>query len=359
MLHKLLAEMDGSRFQNLVVSLSDCGTIGPRIEELGVPVCALNIGRMPVSLSSAFGFPKILRQFRPNLIQGWMYHGNVAALLGAVFVPGRPPAIWNVRQSMSSLDDEKPMTARVIRLGAYFSRRADAIIYNSSVSARQHEAIGFSPEHRQTIPNGFDCDEFRPDPVARAVFRQALGIAPNTLVIGLAARFHPMKDHALFFAAVAKSISFGLPIHFILAGKDVDDGNPAIAAMVDRLGLRERVTLLGEVERMSDFFNALDIATLCSSRGEGFPNVVGEAMACGIPCVVSDVGDSADIVGDTGVVIPPSNVGALVSGWDTLLSEGDERMRERGSMARARVVAHYSLRNVVCEYESLYSRVGK
>jgi glycosyltransferase involved in cell wall biosynthesis len=358
MLHKLLAGMDGSRFQNLVISLSDCGTIGPRIEALGVPVCSLNLDHTLGSLFPALRFPKILRQFRPSLIQGWMYHGNLAALLGSVLVPGRPPAIWNVRQSMSSLDDEKPMTARVIRLGAHFSGRADAIIYNSTVSARQHEAIGFSPEHRQILPNGFDCDEFSPDPAARAAFRQALGIAPNALVVGLAARFHPMKDHALFLAAAAKSMSFGFPLHFILAGKDVDDGNPAIAAMLDRHGLRGRVTLLGEVERMSNFFNALDLETLCSSRGEGFPNVVGEAMACGIPCVVSDIGDSADIVGDTGVVIPPSSVDALVAGWHTLLAEGNERIHERGSMARARVMARYSLRQIVAEYESLYLRAS-
>jgi glycosyltransferase involved in cell wall biosynthesis len=207
------------------------------------------------------------------------------------------------------------------------------------------------------LPNGFDLDAFQPDPAARGSVRQELGISEETPLIGLVARFHPQKDHHNFMQAAAQ-LHARLPnVHFLLCGAGVTPENPALAQWVEEAGLRANVHLLGVRQDVPRLSAALDIAT-SSSSGEGFPNVVGEAMACGVPCVVTDVGDAALIVGETGRVVPPHDAQALADAWHDLLNAGEDYRYELGMAARRRVQECFSMTTISRRYEQLYEEIA-
>lgn len=353
MLFKLCSQLDRYRFTPSVISLSDMGMIGPSIEALGVPVYTLNMRPGRFSLAGLLRLRELVSTLRPDLIQGWMYHGNLAASL----MTGNRPVVWGIRQSLYSLDKERVFTRWVIRLGAVVSRYAHAIVYNSRTSACQHEAFGFDASRSDTIPNGFDTEVFHPDEHARVGIRQELGLSDNVFLIGLIGRYHPMKDHRNFLNA-ASLLSKEFPnVHFLLAGREVDAGNSVLDAMIVEFGLSDRVFLLGERKDVPQLNAALDVASSASAWGEGFANVIGEAMSCCVPCVVTDVGDSASIVGDTGKVVPPRDPLSLATAWKSLIVLGHDERQALGALARQRVIEKFSLRSVVKQYENLYERL--
>lgn len=353
MLYKLVSGLDRDRFDSAVVSLRGRGTMGARIEAAGVPVHAIGF-MTPASAPAALArLHRVVRRVKPDAIQGWMPHGNLfAALAGAAFP--RTPVLWNVRCSIDDLAKEKAGTRAAIRAGTVLSGRARRIVYNSRVAAEQHEALGYPAAKRCLLPNGFDCDRFRPSPEARAAVRAELGLAESDVVIGQVGRLHPMKGHGTFLRAAGALAARHPSVRFVLAGRGVVPQDAELAALVRDNGLQGRVQLLGEREDTFRLYPALDVATLASSWGEGFPNVVGEAMACGVPCVVTDVGDSAWVVGGHGVVVPPDQPAALAAGWATLVEAGAEGRARLGERARERVVEHFSLERVVAQYEELY-----
>jgi glycosyltransferase involved in cell wall biosynthesis len=255
------------------------------------------------------------------------------------------------------LEQEKKLTFGVIRVGAWLSRYVTSIVYNAEVSARQHETLGYASSRTCVIPNGFDCARFVPSDEARLALRRELGLSDDAKLIGLIARYHPIKDHATFLRAAAFACAEH-DAHFVLAGRDVDEGNRELMEAVGRLRLEGRVHLLGARGDMPALTAALDVAT-SSSIGEGFPNVIGEAMACAVPCVVTDVGDSAHIVGPFGRVVKSGDAAALARAWGDLLDMPDDERLALGRGARERVLEHYSLDAIVRQYEALYTRVTK
>jgi len=350
MLLKLLSANRAS--QSIVVSLTDKGTIGPHIAQLGIPVHALGLRRSMPNPFRIMAIRKLLRDFQPQIIQGWMYHGNLMASVAA-YRSGKP-VLWNIRQSVYDLTQERRLTAWMIRVGASFSRRPAAIIYNSQTSARQHEAIGYDDTKRVLIPNGFDCEVFRPDEDARQAVRQELGIGNSAVLVGLIARYHPMKDHASFLHAAGLVAKAHPSVFFLLAGNGVTVEQPALLKIISEHQLPGRVFLLGERSDMPRLTAALDI--LCSSSwAEAFSNTIGEAMACAVPCVVTDVGESASIVADTGLVVPPRTPQALAEAISQLIEAGSGRMRQLGEAARGRIEREFSLPVIAQCYERLYS----
>jgi glycosyltransferase involved in cell wall biosynthesis len=360
MLYKLLSATDRRRFEPAVISLIDRGALGERIEALGIPVFPLNmrLGRpSPLALARLV---RLLRRWRPKLLQGWMYHGNIAASLAGPLLPGRPPVLWNIRQTLYELEREKTLTRGMIRLSARLSGSARFIVYNSRVSAGQHEARGFRDERRVILPNGFDGEAFAPSAEVRRRWREDLGFSERDLLIGLAARYHPMKDHDNFLRAAARLAGRFDEARFVLAGRGVDGENGELAARIRELGLSGRVRLLGDRADMAPFFQSLDIAALASAWGEGFPNVLGEAMASGVPCVATDVGDAADIVGETGLVVPPRDPESLASALAELAGLGPEARNRLGARARERILERYALPAIVARYEALHAEaVGR
>ena len=355
MLLKLCSRIDRERFAPSVLSLSDKGVIGPKLEALRIPVFALGIDPRRPSPARLLRLRAVVRQQQPDVLQGWMYHGNLAASLARF---GKP-MLWGVRQSLYDLRNERPLTRWVIRLNAFRSRSAQAIVYNSRVSAGQHRAVGFDASAERVIPNGFDIDHFRPDQDARRQVRAELGLDAEALLIGLIARYHPMKDHLNFLRAAARLNAPGHSVRFVLAGRGMDGANRVLADAARELQLQERIFLLGERDDVARLTAALDIATSASAWGEGFANAIGEAMSCAAPCVVTDVGDSAWIVGDTGKVVPARDPVALADAWRSLIEAGGAQRRTLGQKARERVIENFSLGAIVKQYEDLYVDVTR
>ncbi len=227
----------------------------------------------------------------------------------------------------------------------------------SEASFQTHARLGYATQKMVVIPNGFDLAIFKPDSSARGSVRQELGIPEETLLIGMVARFNQQKDHQNFIRAAARLLERLPDCRFLLCGSSINWENKKLASWIETAGVSEWFHLLGEREDIPRLMAALDVATI-SSHTEAFPNVIGEAMACGIPCVVADVGDLAAIVGDTGVVLPPNDHESLAEGWSHLLLNLDREQRQQlGATARKRIKADYDLTEIVEEYEGLYERL--
>ena len=353
MLLKLVPGLRALSFDPCVVSLRDVGPIGQQLRSQDVPVLAVDLPsvRSPIAMTMVV---RRLRAWRPQVVQGWMYHGNVAAWASLPWLACRPPLVFGVRQSLFSLEHERPNTRLAIRWGARVSHRADAIVYNSSTARRQHEEIGYAAKRAIVLPNGFDTEEFVPDENARIAVRRELGFDDNAPLVGLIARWHPMKDHATFLRAAAHVAAEVPSVRFLMAGTDVTANNPGLRALVDETGTGARVALLGPREDIPRLNAALDVACLSSAYGDAFPNVLGEAMSCAVPCVSTDVGDTADILGDTGVIVARGNDGEFAAAVLRLLREGPDARSNRGVAARTRVIERYSLKSVTTRYADLF-----
>ena len=357
MLTKLLQATRDSSDECIVVSMMDLGSMGEAIMNMGIPVETLGMRRGVPTPGAFWRLRQIARHYQPDLVQGWMYHGNLAASAAAMFARGRPKVVWNVRHSLYDIRDERPLTRQVIRANARLSPRSAAIVYNSRVSAVQHEAFGFHAARTRILPNGFDLARFRPDPAAREAVRAEIGVSADAPLIGLIGRHHPMKDHAGFLRAAALLAESYPQAVFLAAGTGVEWSNPELSALAASLQLSEqRLHLLGERRDVPRLMAALDLLAL-SSWSEGFPNVVGEAMACAVPCVVTDVGDAAWVVGDTGRVVAARDPQALASACGELIELDRVDRGALGHAARARVEREFGLDQIASQYQLLYREV--
>ncbi len=353
MLVKLLKKLDRRKFRSSVLSLMERGALADTLEAEGIPVEFLGLRPPLPSPLALFRLGDIVRRQKPDLLQGWMYHGNLAATIGGWFTGNSTPVAWNVHHALYSLSMEKFTTAMVIRLSIPMSRTASGILYCAQVSKENHQRIGYRAPIHQVIPNGFDCKQFRRDPVARKRAREALSLKEDQTVIGLIGRYHPMKDHAGFLKAAALLVQQQPAARFILAGTGVEGGNESLAGLLREGNLAERCHLLGERDDVPDLLSACDVG--CSSSwSEAFPNAIGEAMSCELPCVVTDVGDSAWMVGDTGTAVPPRDPQALAAALEQWIVSGREKREKAGKRARKRVQQHFSLNSVVARYEKFF-----
>ena len=352
MLHKLLAHMDRSRFRNLVVSMTENGPLSSKIKELGIPVFTLGMKFGVPNPLGLFRLLRLLRKQRPVILQTWLYHADFLGLLAGK-VARLPRIIWNVRCSDMDMRHYSRYSALVIRTLAALSPIPDAVVINSEAGCQFHKRLGYRPRRWVLIHNGFDLDLFRPDSDARTSFRQELCLSEDSILIGLIARFDPMKDHTTFFKATELLLKNESRVHFVLVGGEISWENLQLLAGINVGESGKHFHLLGERRDIPRITAALDIAT-SSSSSEGFPNTIGEAMACEIPCVVTDVGDSAFLVSDTGKVVPPLNPEALAQGWQQMIELGEMGRRRLGGAARQRVKEHFNLSAIVERYEKFY-----
>jgi glycosyltransferase involved in cell wall biosynthesis len=355
MLYRLLKSMDKARFQNQVVSLIRPGPVGDRIQALGIPVFSLNMRPGRLSLNALFGLVKLLRRESPDLVQTWLYHadllGGLAAKISAV------PVIWNIRASNMDMSFYRRLSSVVLRSCVLLSGWPQAVVVNSKAGQEFHTRLGYHPRRWVHIPNGIDTGQFQPNPAARIALRNELGIAPDSFLIGLIARFDPMKDQGNFLQAASLLSNRVSDVHFVLVGNGVEPSNIIFRDYLERDELRGRLHLLGQRYDISSLTAALDIASSSSSFGEGFSNTIAEAMSCGIPCVVTDVGDSAYLVGSTGEVVPPMDPQALANGWQRLIALGAEGRHSLGAAARQRIQDNFQQDEITRQYERLYDSV--
>lgn len=357
-LYRLLSNLDLDRFECSVISLMDRGPVGKSIEDLGIPLYFLDMDRRLPGWKDLNKFIRLIRKLPPpDLIQGWEYHGNLASSLAGWVLPNKPAVLWNIRHTPYNLRDEKWSTAVIIRLGAFLSHYVTTLVYNAEVARFAHEKLGYIQAKGEVIPNGFDLTYFAPSTASRLSMRTELGISPNAFVIGLIARFHPMKDHTSFLQAAGWLKNKYPNVQFILAGDGVDEENMALTGLIQEYGLSSNIRLLGECRDMPVVLASLDCLTLCSAWGEGFPNILGEAMSCGIPCVVTNVGDSGIMVGETGLIVAPKDSQALADAWEHFFCLSLQERQELGIRARQRIEENYTIEGMAKSYENLYEEV--
>lgn len=354
MLLRLLSRLDRQRFLPSVISLIQLGPVSEKIERLGIPVRSLGMQPGRPNLSSIGRLVRWLRQDRPHVMQTWMYHAD---LLGGVAarLAGQISIVWGIRHSDPRTQGYGLLTVPTVKLCARLSRWIPKRIVCCSEASRQaHVAFGYTADKMLVIPNGVDLAALKPDPEARRVTRQALEIPIEAPVIGLVGRFHPQKDHQNFVHAAKLVFSKRPAVHFVLCGEGVTWDNRELTAWIDDAGIRANCRLLGRREDIPQLMASFDLATSSSCFGESFANVVSEAMSCGVPCVVTDVGDSAHIVGPTGIVVPPRDAAALARGWERMLDLGRERLLQTGLQARQRIQEHFDLPNIVDRYQAMF-----
>lgn len=339
--------------RNIVVGLGKEDTIATAIQRAGVPVATLGINPRSPMPNALVRLGGLIRGFRPEVIQGWMYHGNLAASAARFLAGSNSQVFWNVRHSLYSLQYEKRQMRWMIRIGRRFSGSAGLIIYNSDVSREQHEDIGFCRDNGIVIPNGIDTRVFSPCAKARLNMRGRLRIPEDAIVVGHVARFHPMKNHFGFIRAVSALALRHPDLHVVLVGRGVQTDNDALSRSVPTV-LQSRFHLLGERHDVSDIMRSFDIFCLSSIWGEGYPNVLGEAMASGVPCVAADVGDSAAVVGDAGMIVPRNDDAALMVALERLVYLDISARRALGLAARERIEENWSLASITRRYIELY-----
>lgn len=352
MLYKLLTRIDRKRFDNLVVSLTGSGKLKEEIEALGVPLIALGLRGPAPGIGGIAKLAALLKKTRPHILQSWLIHSNVLGLIVGKLA-GVPRIVWNIRGSTRSADSYPWRIRMLVKVGAGLSRYTDAIIVNSIYGEKTHRARGYRTRQWKTIANGFDLDRFKPAPASRLSMVESMRIPENAVVFGLVARFHPVKDHETFLNAARLVVSRNERAYFILAGSGIDQNNLPLADMVRRHGIEERVRLLGEYREIHNLLPALDVVC-SSSREEGFSNVIGEAMACGVPCISTDAGDSKRIIGDTGLVVPPKNPEELAGAMLSMIDIGHEGRYKLGEEARMRIEENFDIGKIAREYESFY-----
>ncbi|HUZ71816.1 MAG TPA: glycosyltransferase [Stellaceae bacterium] len=349
MLVRLLTHMDRARFAPMVVTLIDGGPCAAALRAAGIPVHGLGMRRGAVSFAALLRLRRLIRSERPDLLQSWLYHADLLALAAALGTG--VPIVWSLRCANMALERYSRQVRLVRRVLAWASGYPAAILANSEAGRRYHAALGYHPRRWEVVPNGFDIDLFRPDAERRAAVRGSLGVEPSHFLIGMVARVDPMKDHDTFLAGAA-----------IIAAARADTAFVLIGAGTERLPPPPRLAgglhALGERAAVETILPALDVMVL-ASRGEGFPNVIGEAMACGVPCVASDVGDAASIIADTGTVVPPGNPASLAQAVLALLARGPAERERLGAAARQRIAAHYSLAAAVAAYQRIETELAR
>ncbi|WP_343517622.1 glycosyltransferase [Sphingomonas sp.] len=338
-----------------VLSLMRPGTFAPRLRETGCPTYTLGMTRGTPGPIATLRLLRITAMLRPDILQGWMYHGNLAASVASLIAGRKVPVLWNVRHSLADPRVEKRSNRALFALSARLSRSVDGIIYNSRTAAKEHAAIGFDPSRAIHIPNGFDLARYRPDPAARERLRALLEVSGDGMLVGMVARNHPMKDHAMLVRAIARARAAGHDLRLLLVGPGMDRPDGALRRAIAECLPADAVTLAGERTDIAEWLPGLDLLALSSAWGEAFPNILGEAMACGVPCVATDVGDSAWVIGEGGLIVPPRDAEAMGAALERLAALDDDARRNIGAAGRARAVTHFDINDIAVQYRRLYA----
>jgi glycosyltransferase involved in cell wall biosynthesis len=353
----LLATIDPALAEMKIVALIPGGALTDSVRRLGIEVETLSMRPGRPDPSAVVRLARRLRADRPDLVVTWMYHANLIGGLAAKLAD-RIPVVWNIRHTWLDPRRSKRLTRWTARAGGALSQRVpDAVVYVAHSAYESHAALGYACPKSTIIPNGFTVGEFRPDPSARRHVREELGLAPAAELVGLVGRFHPDKDHGCFLAAAGQLRRINPRAQFLLCGVGVTPENPQLTAWADQNGIRDACHFLGPREDMPRIAAALDVS-VCSSLTEAFPRAVGEAMACGVPCVVTDVGDAARLVGNTGRVVPAADPAGLAAAVQEILALGNGARKALGRLARERIVQDFSQHRVVARHWDLWRQLA-
>ena len=356
MLLKLLQNIDRSIFDVTVICLSNRGALAEKFETNNIKVYSLN---MKSGLPSPFKFIKLIKllhYLKPDLVQTWMYHADLLGGLASRLLNVRS-VVWNIRQADISLQGTKKLTSFITKICAFISNYIPAhILTCSNLALKVHSDIGYNRDKMDVIPNGFDLQFFQRDHNARLYLRSELGIPFEAPVIGIVGRYDPLKNHQGFIHMAQMVLAEKPDTHFLLAGTGIDYNNSFLVEAIAQTGYISNFHLLGRRDDIPAVMSTLDVL-VSSSHSEAFPNVLGEAMACEVPCAVTDVGDSAEIVGSTGRVVSAGNMDALALKSLELLSLTNDEKILLGQSARQRVIEYFDIKKIVGRYQDLYLKL--
>jgi glycosyltransferase involved in cell wall biosynthesis len=351
-LFQLVKRLDKNRFSISVVTFYDGGFFREDLGRLpGVKyVCLNKKGRWDLFLFLLRAV-KTFRVLRPDVIYSFMGGANILASMLKPFL-NRTRVVWGVRGSAVE-SGEYDWTARITaRLENWFSCFPETIITNSKAGEIDAKSKGFPSGKLKIIPNGIDCETFRPQPEVRHRIRREWGIGEREKVVGLVGRWDPMKDHANFLRAGRILQKNWMELRLVIVGAGDEKPTEELRFLFKKFGLEAICLYVGQHKDMPAVYNGFDVLVSSSAFGEGGPNVVGEAMACGTPCVVTDVGDSAWLVGDTGAVVPPRDPENLADAVHRILKslECASELREQ---ARSRIMAEFDLDRMVADTDNV------
>lgn len=353
MLHRLCA---GAReHRHSVISLSGLGKYGPLLAESGAKVFSVGAKGIQDSPNTVAKISEYLNALHPDVVQTWMYHAD---LLGGVVARGMgvKPVVWCIRNGTLSHRYSKAGTILAARVCALLSHVIpNRIIVCAQSAAEVHSRIGYSKRRMRIIPNGYDCQYYERKQIGRSEFLSSLGLAEDLPLIGTVGRFDKQKDHANLIKALSllqkKAVKFGC----LLVGTNIQESNKALLKLLAESEVSHSVRLLGSREDIPFIMSCLDLHILSSSFGEAFPNVVAEAMACGTPCVSTDVGDASLVIGDTGWVVPTQNPVLLSAAIEAAVSQiRKPQWDARCAAARQRICKEFSIEKTVKAYNDVW-----
>ena len=353
MLARLVGALDPTRVESVVISLASAGPIARRIADAGIRVVELDMKAGTASVPAFYRAVRALGAIRPDVVHTWLYHADLVGLAAGA-IDSSPALIWNIR--CSELKNPPPKVRLILRLLAWSSHRPAAVVFNSHAGLRAHVRLGYHPRRAEIIPNGIATGDFVVSPSARSAARRMMGVSDDVALAGLVARLDPLKDHETFLRAAAAILVRHQAVRFVLVGRGVAE-SAAIAALIRSLALEPFVIRLPEQEDVAPLTAALDLA-VSSSWSEGFPNVLIEAMACGVPCVATDAGDSAPVLDDPDRIVPVQNPAALAAACLRVLQMRPEARRALGERDRARVGRLYTIDAVARRFTELYEEVA-
>lgn len=341
---------------HVVISLMDEGKYGPILKTANIPVYSLGLNPSKPNPMKLFALIKLIRKESPDVVQTWMYHADLFGGIAAKLA-GAKAVFWGVRHSVLEKGKSKRSTIMIAKLCAWLSSFIPTkIICCAEKALEVHADIGYEKSKLVVIQNGYDLTKFKPNAGLRATTRSQFGISNEDSLLGMVGRYDPLKDHE----NLLRSLSFlkeKSHVKCLLVGKGLSQDNADLIKIITEYDLKNTVILAGQQTDIPAIMNALDIHVL-SSSSEGFPNVLTEAMACGTPCVTTDVGDAAIIVKDTGWVIPAQN-SQLLS--DAISSAVDEKIsqpmhwQERQMQCRSRVEENFSIEMMVSGYMAAWN----
>jgi glycosyltransferase involved in cell wall biosynthesis len=352
-LYRLILQFRDSDYDHTVVALTPGGGMSARFAHMGIRVIALDVRHSPFAHSVRL--VRLIRTLRPDIVQTWLYHADFLGGLAAR-VAGNRKVIWGIHTTHLNIGCART-TSLVRRACALMSRWVPhTIVCVADAALRSHARVGYDTRRMTVVANGFDLEALAASEAERSQLRKRCGFGPEDIVIGTLGRFNLDKDHGNFVEAAGKLAAMDDRVRFLMIGRGLDADNPTLARWIRSSGYADRFVLLGERDDVPVCLAAMDIFCL-SSRTEAFPIVVGEAMAMGLPCVATDVGDVAALLADTGVVVRKADSDALAHGLSGLIARGPAYMCALGQDARERIRASYSMRRVRARFESIYDCV--
>lgn len=351
-----------SHSTHIVVCLGGEGVFGKKLKEREIDVVELGINRQVFSAIRLLKLFRILWKSKPDVVQTWMYHSDLIG--GLVTKLSRvAPVCWGIHNSNLSTSVISGNTRLVVKSCSFLSSWVPSRIISCSKYAKDiHIGIGYEPNKFDVVFNGYDVKRFKPTRSSRQEIRGRLGLPKEAVLIGMVARWHPVKDHRTLFAAFS-SIEDKSSCRLVLVGPGMVASNVELLHLLGSFGLFDRCELLGERSDLPETLGALDMHVL-SSRGEAFPNAVAEAMSCGVPGISTDVGDAAFILDDTGIVVPPEDPAKLASAIQRMINitkagPGLSDVCTDPDHLHAKIADRFSEEAMVLGYRKIWKSVSK